>query len=68
MGTFAKMGQVRGCATLTKQALVYLSNTPGEVSVSAGDTAQIVGYCYTNTDEFDFNPDVTVAASHTAES
>jgi len=42
-------GRMAGLTGLIPEDLVYLSNTPGGYSVTAGDTSQEVGMAYTTT-------------------
>ena len=68
MGTFVNRGYIRGVAGLSAPSRVYLSNTPGAFSNSAGDTSQVLGRSYAADDAFYFDPDLSVADDHTAES
>jgi hypothetical protein len=68
MGTFVNRGIVRAATTLSAPCRVYLSNTPGAVDDSAGDTSQFLGRAYVEDDLFYFDPDLSVADNHVTNS
>ncbi|HUU90659.1 MAG TPA: hypothetical protein VM238_05550 [Phycisphaerae bacterium] len=68
MGTFVNRGYIRGVDDLTAPSRVYVSNTPGVFGNVAGDVEQLVGRSYAADDAFYFDPDLSVADDHTAES
>jgi hypothetical protein len=68
MLTVRRHGEMRDVTDITVGSRVYLSDTPGEFSITAGNTEQFCGFSDQCDEQFYLDPDLTVAPSHTAES
>lgn len=63
----ARRGTVREATGIASGLPVFLSDTPGGFSNTAGNTEQLVGFSEID-EEFYLNPDLTVTPSHTNDS
>ena len=68
MGTFFRRGHVRERTGLTAPGPVFLGNTNGAISNTAGDTTQLIGYQEFADDAYYFDPDKSVTPVHPVES
>ena len=68
MLTVRRHGEMRDVTGITIGSRVYLSDTPGAFSITAGNTEQFCGFSDQADEQFYLDPDLTVAPSHTAES
>jgi len=48
MALAKRLGQMDGYSSLSPGGAVYVSNTPGDISVTAGDTSQTMGIAVTD--------------------
>jgi hypothetical protein len=63
--TIRRRGDVRDVTGITVGLPVYLSDTPGAFSNTPGNTEQHCGFSDQCDEAFYFDPDLTVAPSHT---